>query len=130
MDKVSLPMDSHTVEVKCGRRGRGRAGLGGAGQRLHLVSGQMMFWEAVGVSHRRVVLVETPDAVHFVVDAAGDVFNVLHVGSRTKTDRHQGQSSICTADGLQPEVWASVSGSSVLKVFLNPQLYSPDEEIP
>lgn len=40
----------------------------------------MMLRDAVGVSHRRVVLVEAPDAVHFVMDAAGDVLNVLHVG--------------------------------------------------
>lgn len=39
-----------------------------------------MFRHAVGVSHHRVVLVEAPHAIHFVVDAAGDVLNVLHVG--------------------------------------------------
>lgn len=44
----------------------------------------MMFGHAVGVSHRCVVLIEAPDAVHFVVDAAGDVLNVLHVGPGKK----------------------------------------------
>lgn len=38
----------------------------------------MVVAEAVCLS---VILVEPTDAVHLVVDAAGDVFNVLHVGS-------------------------------------------------
>lgn len=41
---------------------------------------QVMFWDAVGVSHRCVVLIQAPDSVHFIVDAAGDVLYVLHVG--------------------------------------------------
>lgn len=40
---------------------------------------QVMLWDAVGVSHRRVVLIQAPDSVHFIVDAAGDVLYVLHV---------------------------------------------------
>lgn len=47
---------------------------------LHLVGGEMVLWEAVCMSHHRVVLVEAPHAVHFIVDAAGDVLDVLHVG--------------------------------------------------
>lgn len=45
---------------------------------LDFVAGWMVLAEAVGMG---VVLVEPTDAVHLVVDAAGDVFNVLHVGS-------------------------------------------------
>lgn len=41
---------------------------------------QVMLWDAVGVSHRCVVLIQAPDSVHFIVDAAGDVLYVLHVG--------------------------------------------------
>lgn len=48
--------------------------------RLHLVGHQVMLWDAVGVSHRCVVLIQAPDSVHFIVDAAGDVLYVLHVG--------------------------------------------------
>lgn len=43
---------------------------------LDFVGGWMV--HAVGLS---VILVEPTDAVHLVVDAAGDVFNVLHVAS-------------------------------------------------
>lgn len=45
---------------------------------LDFVAGRMVFAEAVGLG---VILVEPTDAVHLIVDAAGDVFNVLHVGS-------------------------------------------------
>lgn len=45
---------------------------------LDFVGGRVVIGEAVGLS---VVLVESTHAVHLVVDAAGDVFNVLHVGS-------------------------------------------------
>lgn len=45
-------------------------------RRLHLVGNQVMFCEAIGC----VVLIQASDSVHFVVDAAGDVLNVLHVG--------------------------------------------------
>lgn len=45
---------------------------------LDFVGGWMVVAEAVCLS---VILVEPTDAVHLVVDAAGDVFNVLHVGS-------------------------------------------------
>lgn len=43
-----------------------------------------MFWDAVGVRHHSVVLIEAPHAIHFVVDAAGDVLNVLHVSPKHK----------------------------------------------
>lgn len=45
---------------------------------LYFVRGRMVIGETVGLS---VILVEPTDTVHLVVDAAGDVFNVLHVGS-------------------------------------------------
>ena len=39
-----------------------------------------MLWHAVGVAMGgRVVFVEAADAIHLVVDAAGDVLDVLHV---------------------------------------------------
>lgn len=44
----------------------------------------MMLWDAVGMSHHSVILVEAPHAVHFVVDAAGDVLNVLHVSPKNR----------------------------------------------
>lgn len=47
-------------------------------RRLHLVGRKMVFWDTVGVS--RVALIEAPHPVHFIVDAAGDVLNVLHMG--------------------------------------------------
>lgn len=50
------------------------------GCRLHLVGNQVMSCEAVGMSHGCVVLIQASDSVHFVVDAAGDVLDVLHVG--------------------------------------------------
>lgn len=48
---------------------------------LDFVGGRVVIAKAVGLS---VVLVEPTDAVHLIVDAAGDVFNVLHVGSDQK----------------------------------------------
>lgn len=48
--------------------------------RLHLVGGDVMLWDSVGMSHRRVILIEAPHTIHFIVDAAGDVLNVLHMG--------------------------------------------------
>ncbi len=45
---------------------------------LDFVAGWVVLDKAVGLG---VVLVEPTDAVHLVVDAAGNVFNVLHVGS-------------------------------------------------
>lgn len=36
--------------------------------------------DAVGLRRRRVALVQAPHAVHFIVDEAGNVLNVLHVG--------------------------------------------------
>lgn len=56
----------------------------GGRRRLHLVGGEMMFWDTVGMSHHRVILVEASHAIHFIVDAAGDVLNVLHVGPTNK----------------------------------------------
>lgn len=56
--------------------------------RLHLVGGKMVFWDTVGVSHSRVILVEAPDAIHFIVDAAGDVLYVLHMGPGRNTYIH------------------------------------------
>lgn len=41
---------------------------------------QVMLWDAVGMGHRCVVLIQASDTVHFVVDAASDVLYVLHVG--------------------------------------------------
>lgn len=49
-------------------------------RRLHLVGGEMMLRHTVGMSHHRVILIKAPHAVHFIVDAAGDVLNVLHMG--------------------------------------------------
>lgn len=40
-----------------------------------------MFWDTIGMSYHCVVLVEAPHTIHFIVDAAGDVLNVLHMGS-------------------------------------------------
>lgn len=40
----------------------------------------MVLGEAVGMGDGGVVFVEAADAVHLVVDAAGDVLDVLHVG--------------------------------------------------
>lgn len=48
--------------------------------RLHLMGNQVMRRDAVGMSHRCVVLIQASDTVHFVVDAASDVLYVLHVG--------------------------------------------------
>lgn len=45
----------------------------------------MMFWDTVGMSHRRVILIKAPHTIHFIVDAAGDVLNVLHMGPERKT---------------------------------------------
>lgn len=56
--------------------------LVGGWEGLHLVGGQVMLWDAVGTSHHSVILVKAPHAVHFVVDAAGDVLNVLHVSPK------------------------------------------------
>lgn len=56
----------------------------GGRRRLHLVGVEMMFWDTVGMSHHRVILVEASHAIHFIVDAAGDVLNVLHVGPTNK----------------------------------------------
>lgn len=79
MVKVSYQMNLHPVE----------------GQlqvwqvwRLHLMGGKMMFWDTVGVSHHRVILIEAPHAIHFIVDAAGDVLNVLHMGPKRNTHIH------------------------------------------
>lgn len=59
------------------------------GWRLHLVGGQVVSCEAVGMSHGCVVLIQASDSVHFVVDAAGDVLDVLHVGpGRNTKDKH------------------------------------------
>ena len=40
----------------------------------------MVLGEAVGMGDGGVVFVEAADAVHLIVDAAGDVLDVLHVG--------------------------------------------------
>lgn len=53
-------------------------GEGCSAGELDFVGGGVVIAEAVGLS---VVLVESTDTVHLVVDAAGDVFNVLHMGS-------------------------------------------------
>lgn len=59
------------------------------GWRLHLVGDQVVFSQAVGMSHGCVVLIQASDSVHFVVDAAGDVLDVLHVGpGRNIKDEH------------------------------------------
>lgn len=41
---------------------------------------KMMFRDTIGMSHHCVILIEAPHAIHFIVDAAGDVLNVLHMG--------------------------------------------------
>lgn len=51
---------------------------------LDLMGSRMVFWDPVSMSHRGVILIEATHAVHFIVDAAGDVLNVLHVGSETQ----------------------------------------------
>lgn len=57
--------------------------------RLHLMGNQVMFCDAIGMSHGCVVLIQASDSVHFVVDAAGDVLNVLHVGpARNVKEKH------------------------------------------
>lgn len=48
----------------------------------------MMFWDTVGMSHHGVILIEAPHTIHFIVDAAGDVLNVLHMGSKTQKRTH------------------------------------------
>lgn len=45
----------------------------------------MVFWDTVGMS---VILIEAPHAIHFIVDAAGDVLNVLHMGPERNTHIH------------------------------------------
>lgn len=57
--------------------GLGRNGGSGGGV-LDFMGGWVVIAKAVGLS---VVLIEPTDTVHLIVDAAGDVFNVLHVGS-------------------------------------------------
>lgn len=47
---------------------------------LHLMRSEMMLWDTVGMSHHRVVLIKASHTIHFIVDAAGDVLDVLHVG--------------------------------------------------
>lgn len=48
-----------------------------------------MLCDAIGMSHGCVVLIQASDSVHFVVDAAGDVLNVLHVGpGRNIKEKH------------------------------------------
>lgn len=52
----------------------------------------MVFGETVSMGDGGVVFVEAADAVHLVVDAAGDVLDVLHVGpdrGETGLVRHQ-----------------------------------------
>lgn len=71
----------HPVEVKHS----GPRGL------LHLMGGKVVLLDAVGVSHHGVILVEAPHAIHFIVDEAGNVLNVLHVGPEGSTRRRQGQ---------------------------------------
>lgn len=50
----------------------------------------MMFLDAVGMSQHSVVLIEAPHAIHFVVDAAGDVLNVLHVSPKNRQTNSAG----------------------------------------
>lgn len=59
--------------------------------RLHLMGNQVMMCDAIGMSHGCVVLIQASDSVHFVVDAAGDVLNVLHVGP----GRNKGKTLVC-----------------------------------
>ena len=47
---------------------------------LHLMGNQAVLWEAVSGGYS-VVLVKAPHPVQLIVDAAGDVLDVLHVGS-------------------------------------------------
>lgn len=61
--------------------GIGKEWEGSGGGVLDFVGGRVVIAKAVGLS---VVLVEPTDTVHLIVDAAGDVFNVLHVGSNQK----------------------------------------------
>lgn len=61
----------------------------GAGRCLHLMGGQVVFWDTVGLSHCCVVLIEASHTIHFIMDAAGDVLNVLHVRpKRIKTNTY------------------------------------------
>lgn len=62
------------------RDGESQSGGETRGRRLHLVGGEVTVLDAVGVSRPGVALVQAPHAVHFIVDEAGNVFNVLHVG--------------------------------------------------
>lgn len=64
----------------------GDVNCGGGRWRLHLVGGKMMLWDSIGMSHHCVILIEAPHAVHFIVDAAGDVLNVLHMGPERSTN--------------------------------------------
>lgn len=61
-------------------RGETRGTAEGRGTRLHLVGGEVTLLDAVGASRHGVALVQAPHAVHFIVDEAGNVLNVLHVG--------------------------------------------------
>lgn len=65
-----------------GCRGRRESQSGGEtrGNRLHLVGGEVTLLDAVGAGRHGVALVQAPHAVHFIVDEAGNVLNVLHVG--------------------------------------------------
>lgn len=62
------------------KRLRSSAARQAGGRCLHLVGRKMVFWDTVCVSHHCVALIEAPHSIHFIVDAAGDVLNVLHVG--------------------------------------------------
>lgn len=48
-----------------------------------------MFWDTIGMSHHRVILIQAPYAIHFIVDAAGNVLNVLHMGPERNTYIHR-----------------------------------------
>lgn len=61
-------------------RGETRGTAEGRGTRLHLVGRKVTLLDAVGVSRHGVALVQAPHTVHFIVDEAGNVLNVLHVG--------------------------------------------------
>lgn len=50
-----------------------------------------MFWDTIGMSHRCVILIQTPHTIHFIVDAAGNVLNVLHMGPKINTQINQTQ---------------------------------------
>lgn len=54
------------------------------GECLHLIGGNIVLGHSIGL---RVALVEPADPVHLVVDVAGDVLDVLHVGSERQRDR-------------------------------------------